>query len=128
MEKIKVKMLREQKMDEEVLLEEQELFAYRLDENEIIFEGQTKEGPMMIKMMFIENGVFVKVHSPHYRATIPFILHSKQEGTYQMGNHEMKLDFVLREFDRKGFAIYMKYDIFSKQTVISNNKWKVSVI
>ena len=47
-------MLREQKMDEEVLLEEQELFAYHLDENEIIFEGQTKEGPMMIKMMFIE--------------------------------------------------------------------------
>ena len=45
-----------------------------------------------------------------------------------MGNHEMKLDFVLREFDRKGLAIYMKYDIFSKQTVISNNKWKVSVI
>lgn len=127
-EKKRVKMIREQKIDEELLIEEQEMDAYQIDENEIIYEGKTKEGPFMMKFMFIEGGVFVKVHSSHYQAMIPFILHSKQEGSYQMGNHVMKLDFVLREFDRKGLAIYMKYDIFSKQSVISNNKWKVSVI
>ena len=53
-EKKRVKMIREQKIDEELLIEEQEMEAYQIDENEIIYEGKTKEGPFMMKFMFIE--------------------------------------------------------------------------
>lgn len=128
MEKIKVKMIREQRMDGETIIEEQEMLAFSLSENEYIYEYEEKEGLFTIRLLFHECGVFVKIFSPHYRARIPFVLHQKEEGEYHIGGKTMHLDFLLKKIQRKGFAIDMEYDIFSRQSVISNNTWKVKVI
>ncbi len=126
MEKTKVYLFREQTIDEDTSNESQKLNAYFASDNLRVYENE--ENDLVFTLLVEGETILLKIIRDDYQAYIPLRIEQMTSGQYVFGDKTLQFEFILHKIVCKGLEIYMEYDIFSKQSVISNNTWKIEVI
>ncbi len=124
----KVRLINSQTIDGETTQESYLMDTLINEPNLLVYSYQNKNKPVDLSIAFNEEQFLIKIKTHDYHALILLAINEKTQGHYYFGDKTMSLEFILRKIVRKGVEIYMEYDIFSKQSVISNNTWKIEVI
>ncbi len=128
MEKKSVRLTRKQIIDSDITTETQIMEAYELSDNLKVFEYELDQKKVTLSILMEDDSVMVKILHDDYRAIIPLQMKKMTDGSYVLNDKIFQFQFFLHKIVCKGVEIYMEYDIFSKQSVISNNTWKIEVI
>lgn len=121
------------KFTHEILIDgEKEVFvrdvnAEVLNAGEFVYEYEEDNHTVLMKFFFHDEGVLVKIYGDNYVSLIPLELNKKTCGKFNFQQHEMTFDFFLKKIEIKSLAIYLEYDIFTRDSVISNNTWRIEV-
>lgn len=124
----KVRLTNSQIIDGETTQESHIMDTIINEPHLLAYSYQMENKPVDLSLAFNENQLLIKIKTHDYHAVIPLEKNEKTIGHYYFGEKTIQLEFVLHKIVRKGVEIYMEYDIFSKQSVISNNTWKIEVI
>ena len=98
-----------------------------LNTGEVVYEYQEDNHTVLMRFIFHEDGLLVRLIGNDYIAVIPLELNEKTSGKYVINGKELIFDFILHKITVKSLAIYLEYDIFTKDSVISNNTWRIEV-
>lgn len=128
MDKKSTKLIRTQRQNQEEEKETILMDAYCISENEMLFEYLQEGKRTSIRILYTENELLLRIFADEYHATIPLHLYQATQGNYYFGNRILTFDFILKKIECKGVAISFEYDIVSKESVISNNTWRIEVI
>ncbi len=95
--------------------------------NELVYEYDEEGKRILMRFLVEDENVLIRLHGDNYQAIIPMELNQKTEGKYIIQGKELIFGFYLKKIVIKRLAIYLEYDIFTKDSVISNNTWEIEV-